>query len=257
MKWIFPVVILFLCVISGLLGLTAGINLNPQSTVKFVPAWGSLGDWVAGTGALLAVAVTLWQIQRQQEREKPKLTIQQHYEPRAYSLVLVSTGLVPATVLGASLSYDHGNSAIDLSSHLPEDSKYPQRLDRGEVMSLLELKNVSFSMLARSLIRPILNSLQAQGIEKVIYGKGINTIYFDRLNSIESGKAVLLVKTAQSTEKFAFSEEAFHALLRSAIDDEFKQAQEKINSWRAEAAQLLAAIAQAQDELNTTDSKAK
>ena len=50
-----------ICVVCTLLGLTIGINLNPESTTRYVLTWGSLGDWVAGVGTFTAVAVALWQ----------------------------------------------------------------------------------------------------------------------------------------------------------------------------------------------------
>lgn len=61
----------FVCVISGLLGLTAGINLNPESTVKFVPNWGSVGDWAAGISTFLTllvacIAMNTWRVQERQ-----------------------------------------------------------------------------------------------------------------------------------------------------------------------------------------------
>lgn len=71
MKWLWGGLGTFACVVCGLLGLTAGINLNPQSTVKFVPDWGSLGDWVAGVAALLTffvacIAMNAWRAQERQ-----------------------------------------------------------------------------------------------------------------------------------------------------------------------------------------------
>src|SRR5690606_33024784 len=45
MRWLAGLAVAVLCILSGLLGLTAGINLNPDSTVRFVPNWGSVGDW--------------------------------------------------------------------------------------------------------------------------------------------------------------------------------------------------------------------
>ncbi|WP_127650547.1 hypothetical protein [Pseudomonas koreensis] len=47
------------------------MNLNPQSTVRFIPDWGSLGDWLAGVSALLTfiaacVAMNAWRIQERQ-----------------------------------------------------------------------------------------------------------------------------------------------------------------------------------------------
>ncbi|WP_336352975.1 hypothetical protein [Pseudomonas atacamensis] len=71
MRWLYLFFCFAACVISGLLGLTAGINMNPQSTVKFVPDWGSLGDWVAGVSALLTflvacIAMNAWRVQERQ-----------------------------------------------------------------------------------------------------------------------------------------------------------------------------------------------
>lgn len=81
MNWILGGVALLLCIVTGLLGLTAGINLNPESTVRFVPAWGSLGDWISGIGALLAVVTSLYLVRRnealQHEREREKIEVEQ------------------------------------------------------------------------------------------------------------------------------------------------------------------------------------
>src|SRR5690606_41643222 len=52
MRWLAGIAVAGLCIVSGLLGLTAGINLNPAATVRFVPNWGSLADWAAGRGTL-------------------------------------------------------------------------------------------------------------------------------------------------------------------------------------------------------------
>lgn len=95
MKWLLCLVILFLCVISGLLGLTAGINLNPVSTVKFVPQWGSLGDWVSGLGALLAVLVTLWLADKSRREDVESLDIK-------CSMALVGSYPKPLLVIEAT-----------------------------------------------------------------------------------------------------------------------------------------------------------
>lgn len=76
MKLLWVGLVVFACAVSGFLGLTAGINLNPESTVKYVPNWGSLGDWVAGISALLTfvvacVAMNAWRMQ-----ERQRLTLQ-------------------------------------------------------------------------------------------------------------------------------------------------------------------------------------
>lgn len=71
MKLVFCFVAIFLLVVAGLLGLVAGINLNPQSTVRYVPDWGSLGDWVAGISGLFTfcvafIAMNAWRVQERQ-----------------------------------------------------------------------------------------------------------------------------------------------------------------------------------------------
>lgn len=76
MNWLAGGLVVFAGVVFGLLGLTAGINLNPESTVKYIPNWGSLGDWVAGISALLTfvvacVAMNAWRVQ-----ERQRLTLQ-------------------------------------------------------------------------------------------------------------------------------------------------------------------------------------
>lgn len=255
MNWMLGVVVVAACVTCASLGLTAGINLNPMSTVKYVWDWNAAGSWVSGIGTFLAVIVTLWQVRRQQEREKPKLTIQQHYESKTYSLILVSTGLVPATVFGASLSYDDNKTYVDLVHHLSEDSKLPRRLDRGDAVTLLELKNVSFSMLGRTIIRPVLNELEARGMKSAVYGEGINQSYFDRLNACASREAKLIVKTAHNVEEFAISKEAFQALLKCAIDDEYKLAQEKWESWKSDARELFGMLEDARQRSIATKSE--
>lgn len=59
MNWTSGLIIAVACGICGMLGLTAGINLNPSSTVRYVWDWNAAGSWVSGIGALLAVIVTL------------------------------------------------------------------------------------------------------------------------------------------------------------------------------------------------------
>lgn len=86
------------CLISGLAGLTAGINLNPVSTVRFVPNWGSLGDWVAGLGAFAAIAVALWQFHIQRKEDVEDLFIDQVQHRDRWRVSIVSKGKRPARV---------------------------------------------------------------------------------------------------------------------------------------------------------------
>lgn len=141
MNWIFGAIALFTCAVSGLLGLTAGINLNPVSTVSFVPNWGSLGDWVSGVGALLAVITSFVLVRRnersQAEREREHLVVDQWASDFTVSIRVISRGYLPCTIKGVLLEGPAGG-AIDLQRLLPGSSKvaFPVRL---EVRSDLQL----------------------------------------------------------------------------------------------------------------------
>jgi hypothetical protein len=235
MNWMFVLISVIACAVCAMLGLTAGVNLNPVATVKFVWDWNAAGSWVSGLGTLLAVLVTLWQIRRQQEREKPRLNAQQEFEEQSFTLALVSTGLVPATVLGAYLSYDEGRARMDLSRYLPQGTTLPQRLDRGEVMSLLAIKGSDFSAFGRSLIWPLVVALNSQEIKSAVEGEGINEDYFAQLKSISARGASLLVKTAFGVEEFKVSDDAFLALTKLGIDHEHIKAYSKVEVWKRDA----------------------
>lgn len=138
---------LFVCVISGLLGLTAGINLNPESTVRFVPSWGSLGDWVSGTGALLAVLVTLWLADKQRREDTELLKVVSNAsfpfgpgylgEP-FISLELTSEGKRPVTATSLGVSSPHSKSrlAITRFAHHSPVKSFPVRLEYGQQASI-------------------------------------------------------------------------------------------------------------------------
>ena len=248
MNWMLVLVLAIACVTCASLGLTAGINLNPASTVAYVWDWSAAGGWVSGIGTLLAVIVTLWQVRRQQEREKPSVKAQQDFELEANSLsvALVSTGLVPSTILGAHLYYNGGGTRIDLSHHCPLSTVYPQRLDRGEVMSLLSLKDANFYMLGRSIVDPLVDALEAKGERPAVHGAGLNQKFFDELNSVSSRGATLIVKTAYGVEEFPFSQDALCVLLKYAIEDELILAKQQLESWSREDRKLAKILA---DEL--------
>ena len=103
MKWIFGFCALLACVICGLLGLIAGINLNPTSTVKFVPDMGSLADWVSGFGSVSAAIVALYLADRQRKSNTAKIEINQYYNEDNFTVDLVSTGEKSAIVKGVFL----------------------------------------------------------------------------------------------------------------------------------------------------------
>lgn len=89
MKIIAGVMVGIACLLSGLLGLTAGINLNPETTIRYVPDWEIAGAWVSGLGALAAVWTMVWTYYRQRsdalkqrlDDEKESLEIVQKCHP--------------------------------------------------------------------------------------------------------------------------------------------------------------------------------
>ena len=137
MRWILGCVAVLACATCGLLGLTAGINFNPDSTIKFVPDWGSLGDWVSGVGALLAVVTSLVLVMRnesqQREREREKIEIEQIGEDFFCSVRVISLGIFPCTVRSVFFLGPDGGVVPLLSSMAPTvNIKLPVRLEHRE-----------------------------------------------------------------------------------------------------------------------------
>lgn len=142
--------VIVLCVLFAFAGLTAGINLNPQSTVRFVPDWGSVGDWVSGVGALLAVVVSLYLTRRserfQLERDSEQLMLLQEPSFAWLTLTIGCNGMRRCTV--NELRVTHGKKRESLKHVLSERNKdvFPCKLDPGDSLKLdwsgLEIKPI-------------------------------------------------------------------------------------------------------------------
>lgn len=142
MNYFLALGLLIACVISGLFGLTAGINFNPASTVKFVPNWGSVGDWVSGIGALLAVvvAVRLADMQRKDNAEKVNLKCQIKPADNASMIFggkdlvveLISSGNRPVRVSGATIGAKGKESGWKAYMAGPTGQGFPINLNYGE-----------------------------------------------------------------------------------------------------------------------------
>lgn len=100
MRWMYGLGALIACVFSGLLGLAAGINLNPTSTVKFVPDGSVFADWLSGVGTVFAAFVALYLADRQRKDNTAKIEISQYFSSDNLTIDLVSTGEKPAVVKG-------------------------------------------------------------------------------------------------------------------------------------------------------------
>lgn len=143
MKWILFLVIAGVSVISCLAGLTAGINLNPISTVRFVPNWGSVGDWVSGLGALSAVLVTLWLADKQRREDVadllvvPKLSMISGEETWLVTVNVVSRGKRPSLATSTSISSKHSKSVLWLQNLHQYSGSLPINLSYGEKVDLI------------------------------------------------------------------------------------------------------------------------
>lgn len=132
--------VLVVAALSALAGLTAGINLNPHSTVKFVPDWGSVGDWVSGVGALLAVIASLYMVKRSEHfqlaRDSEQLMLVQEHDLAGLTLRVGCSGLRACAVKDVRLC--HGKKHRSLRHNLSDKSKgkFPCKLDPGDSFEL-------------------------------------------------------------------------------------------------------------------------
>lgn len=158
MKWLMGLGAIFLCVTCGLLGLAAGINLNPQSTVRFVPvidanAWSSVGTWFGAIGTIAAVALSL-HFSRRDDVEG--LTIISEVTNRAnldgagleVTIRVVCTGRLPTTILAMGIGSDHNASIFHPIAMYTTEYDEKKHLSRGETFEAT-LSQVSLAGIAR------------------------------------------------------------------------------------------------------------
>ena len=213
MKYFVVLGVLIICIISALLGLTLGINLNSESTTKYVLSWGSLGDWVAGVGTLFAVAVALWQSFAQSQKDRIRTFVIDKSKPRSWTLRIISEGLIPVTVLGAEICVSELRCKLPLTKGQRLSIKFPQKLERGDVIELIEVDDDGFDQFAEALVAPLVNSLQHSGIGPRDMNYGLNEAYFEALDSHRKAKATMVIRLAHDDIK--------HDLAPTLIDDLF------------------------------------
>lgn len=125
------------CALCGLAGLTIGINMNPVSTTRYVIAWGSLGDWVAGAGAFSAVAVALWQTHMLRKEDVEEIAIEQRQGRDRWIISVVSKGKRPVRVLGVGFYSRRIDTILPIkrfifhgdNASLPQTLSYAENLD--------------------------------------------------------------------------------------------------------------------------------
>lgn len=147
MKWFFGIcIVLVTNIVSALLGLTAGINQNPQATVRFVPDWGSLADWVAGIGALAAVFATVYFGWKQRQDLLPRLSMHAmgaivalaNVPINIFVLKLSNPGSVPVELKGVFINSDHSTDALCIPTNMviPGTESLPAVLSPGKGMTI-------------------------------------------------------------------------------------------------------------------------
>ncbi|UVK96104.1 hypothetical protein LOY49_12505 [Pseudomonas atacamensis] len=243
MKWILFGTVLALCAVCGLLGLIAGINLNPQSTIKFVPAMGSLGDWIAGIGAIFAVGVAVWQSLLQQQREKAKASITHEYYKEFWCIRLLSEGIVPVTVLSVHLAYNTSKT-IDLVVWLAAGAAPPRKLERGDVMTLIQLADLDFGAFARHLADPIIRDLSAEGIAPGDGDFGFDERYFGALKTAGELDAFLLIRTAHGEIAWKVPREVMSELFNTVIETDRGIRLNEINRQKENISEMLSMFQQ-------------
>lgn len=141
MKYFIAFGVLVACLVSALLGLTLGANLNPESTTKYVLNWGSLGDWVSGIGALSAVLVTLWLADKQRREDVsellvvPNISIIQGEATWLITVNVISKGKRPSFATSISISSKHSKKVLwpqnlhHYSGSLPANLSYGEKVD--------------------------------------------------------------------------------------------------------------------------------
>lgn len=145
------------CVSTGLFGLAAGINLNPGSTVKFVPvldadSWSAAGAWLGAIATFCAVVVSL-HYSRRDDQEHLQLIIETHEKAGASSYVKMTfmaacTGRVPATILSMEIV---GSAGAHIHvAQFATGYTFPECLERGR-LSKFEITEDSLRSLASHL----------------------------------------------------------------------------------------------------------
>ncbi|MNJ54563.1 hypothetical protein D3C77_500110 [compost metagenome] len=183
------------CVGAGLLGLAAGINLNPESTVKFVPvldanAWSAAGAWLGAIATFCAVALALY-YSRRDDRQKLKLISLGHTQwegnpgvDHQLTLRAVCIGRLPTTVIDVGLG-DSGDDQVYVSVGQFSPAVYSKTyLSRGEIFEVT-LSHDDLKSLGNSLSREALRAPQ---------------------------KLMLIVKTGLKSEREGLSPEAVETL---------------------------------------------
>ncbi|MDQ0703708.1 hypothetical protein QF043_002500 [Pseudomonas sp. W3I7] len=237
MKW---TVIFFLCILPcavfGLLGLTLGISLNPESTVKFVPNWGSLGDWASAIGAFSAVAFALWQSHKQQLKELPKVRIIHRFTTDELLVRVVSEGVVPESVLSADLIYHEDGSKIDLFafSNISKGGR-DTKLQRGDHLDVVSVNKNGIYGIAERWAAPTIAKLHRSNIDALGDGFKLDKRFFEAIDELFAQRSYFLIRLVSKDVVVELDAE-FTKFVSGYISNTRKaEATEKVASFNQEA----------------------
>jgi hypothetical protein len=192
----FGLIVIVACVICGMLGLTAGVNLNPSATVRYVWDWNAAGSWVSGVGALLAVSVALWQSSLQQSKDRIRTLLVNTSSPTHWRVRLVCEGLIPVTVLGAELRLN--SVVLGLSQFFKNQPGFstPAKLERGDVQQIIDIDQSNFDSFAEFLVRPAVRRVRDKGLRERDMNYGVNEEFFSAIDLYRTKEATLILRLA-------------------------------------------------------------
>jgi hypothetical protein len=133
----------FACVSAGLAGLAAGINLNPNSTVKFVPVldpntWSALGSWLGAIATFCAAGLALY-YSRHDDQEKLAFFSEVHQLSAGETAVgvkmtlrVVCTGRLPTTILAIGIGVAEDRATFYPIARYTTKYETKKHLSRGE-----------------------------------------------------------------------------------------------------------------------------
>lgn len=130
----FILIVVIACIVSAVSGLTAGINLNSSSTVRYVWDWNIAGSWVSGIGALIAVLSTIYLHKRNEsqqiESRKDDIRIGQAASS-SYALMCFTSHSHYTSKVRGVLLVDPNGTSISLFGHdlTGSEPKLPITLD--------------------------------------------------------------------------------------------------------------------------------
>jgi len=202
--------------------------------MSYVWDWSVAGSWLSGLGALLAVCVALWQSHKQNEKEKPRARIS--HETGEYSLTLsaLSEGIVPVTVISAEIWYDQPTRKYSLSNFPKLGMTFPHKLERGEVVQLIDVKEVDFLRLANALMDPVIADLGARGLRADDGKFGMDETFFSGISASGKHGANLRLRTAHKDHTYILPSDFVDDVIKISSDQRRRQQQKKNDADKLE-----------------------